>query len=237
MDLKLYLFVENAFVRIGMKSLLETSRFQVLGEAFSASKISAQDALCAQANVFIFDLDDSPAARLKKLREVKTKFPSTPLLVYSRSLDAACVVEALSNGANGYLTGKGGSKELLTAINRLAQRKPYFSPELSDVVIEGEDGKEKFVAAKGLSKREREVAAMLANGLTNAKIAQRLSLHPKTISSFRARILEKLRLKTNADIIRYGLKPNLAASPSSDEAAPRCLFCRTEASSSEPNTS
>ena len=141
---------------------------------------------------------------LDVLRQMRQLKPNIPILVLSMHPDEHYAVRALRAGASGYVNKASASEELKGAIEKALRGEKYVTPIqatlLADAISEGHD-----VAGlhKLLSDREYQFACMLTSGKTMTQIAQELNLSVKTISSYRTRVLEKLQLKTNADIINY----------------------------------
>ncbi|MDD2582053.1 MAG: response regulator transcription factor [Desulfuromonadaceae bacterium] len=144
---------------------------------------------------------------LKQLRQMK---PKLPVLVLSMYPDAQYAVRALRAGASGYVTKGSAAEELKEAIDKILRGEKYVNPLqatlLADAISEDQDYVNLY---RNLSDREFQFACMLTSGKTITEIAHELSLSVKTISSFRTRVLGKLHLRTNADIIKYFITENI----------------------------
>lgn len=146
---------------------------------------------------------------LKQLRQLK---PKLPVLVLSMHPDEQYAVRALRAGASGYVTKGSAAEELKEAIDKVLRGEKYVNPLqatlLADAISEDHDHTNLY---RSLSDREFQFACMLTSGMTITEIAQELSLSVKTISSLRTRVLAKLHLRTNAEIIKYFITENIKA--------------------------
>ena len=141
-------------------------------------------------------------ARLKKSR------PDVAVVVLSMRDDAPTVDRALRAGARGYVVKGAGVDDLCAAIRSAARGEVYLSPAVSDFVLQG------YLAGEGevtdpLTAREREVLQLVAEGLTGREVAGRLGLAPKTVDNHRARIMDKLGIRTTAGLVRYAIHSGL----------------------------
>ena len=118
-------------------------------------------------------------------------------------------MRVLKAGASGYLTKENAPDELVKAIRKVVSGGKYISRSLAENLAFGLDAASDQPRHKALSDREFQVMQMMANGKTLAEIAEELSLSPKTVSTYRTRLLEKMQLNTNAEIIRYALEHGL----------------------------
>jgi DNA-binding NarL/FixJ family response regulator len=138
---------------------------------------------------------------LEVLKEIKHEWPRLPVLILSMHPEAQYAVRAIRAGAAGYLTKEAAPEKLLEAIRRITAGGRFIGPDLADrLAIE--------VAAEGpahasLSDREFEVLRLIGSGLAVGEIAERLSLSVNTVSTYRARVLEKMRMKNNAELMHY----------------------------------
>jgi two-component system response regulator NreC len=146
---------------------------------------------------------------LEVTRQVKQRWPATCIVVLSMHANEAYVLEALRNGASGYVLKETGITDLVHAVREALAERRYLSPPLSARAIDSYV--EKAAAAEldpyeTLTTREREVLQLAAQGLTNAEIGNRLSISPRTAETHRANVIRKLGLNTQIDLIRFALK-------------------------------
>lgn len=146
---------------------------------------------------------------LEVLREIRKRKPGIPVLMLSTRSEEVFAVRAIKAGANGYLPRNIAPAELVRAIRRVLAGKRYVSLELAEALANAvEDGAER-PAHELLSDREYDVFCRIAGGKSVSEIAQETSLSVKTISTYRARALEKMHMRTNAELTRYAIRLGL----------------------------
>jgi len=200
---------DHAIVRRGLKEIL-AEEFDVagFGEASTASQVLE---LIHKQNWDILVLDITMPGRsgLEVLKEVKHEHPQLPVLVLSIHPEDQFAIRTLKAGAAGYMTKENAPDELIKAIRKVLIGGKYVSPSLAEklaaeLATDGEKPPHEI-----LSDREYQVMQMIASGKTVRVIAHELSLSVKTISTYRARILEKMKMKNNAELIHYVLSNHL----------------------------
>jgi len=147
--------------------------------------------------------DDRESASLEVLKEFKSAHPRLPVLMLSMHPEEEYAVRAFRAGASGYLTKDSAAKELVGAIGKVLAGGRYVSASLAEKLAIEMDVDAGKPPHETLSDREYQVLRMIASGKTVSEIAQELSLSIKTISTYRSRILEKMRAKNNAELTRY----------------------------------
>jgi len=200
---------DHPIVRAGLRRIAEDDRaITVMGEASSGD-----DALVALrdtvADVVLLDVSMPGAPFTESLRRLRETHPSVRVLVLSAHPEDQWAVRALRGGASGYLTKDHSPEQLLDAIRRVHRGGRYVSPTLAERLA-AQLGQE-FVGAphEQLSDREFDVLRGLGMGRTVKEVAALLSLSPKTVSTYRARLMEKLGFATNADLVRYAAQYGL----------------------------
>jgi len=160
-------------------------------------------------DVLILDIGMPGPSYLDVLSALTAAGGATRALILSAQPEEEYAVRALRGGATGYLTKGYSPPDLIYAVRQIAAGRRYVSAALAEkLALEVVDGVEK-PPHELLSPRELEVLKLVAGGLSLKEIAGRLGVNPKTVSSFRARVLEKMGLKTNADLVRYALEQRL----------------------------
>ncbi len=157
-------------------------------------------------DIVVLDITMPGMSGLDLLKELKRKYPKVPVLVLSIHPEDQYAVRALKTGAAGYLTKESAPEELVKAIRRIMNRGKYVSPSLAERLafdLETEGSKPPHLR---LSNREYQVMVMIAGGKRISDIAGEMSLSVKTISTYRARILEKMNCRNNAEITHYAIK-------------------------------
>jgi len=207
--IKILVADDHAVVREGVKQILsETADMVVAAEASSAQEVLNK---VWENNYDLVLLDISMPGRggLDVLKQLKDEKPGLPVLILSIYPEEQYAVRALRAGASGYLTKESAPDELIAAIRKISQGGKYVSASLAEkLAFDMEIGAEK-PPHEMLSDREYQVICMIAKGKTVKEIAGELSLSVKTISTYRSRILDKMRMKGNAELTRYAIKNSL----------------------------
>lgn len=200
---------DHPIVRQGMRHLLQAeSDFKVVGEATDGLE-TVQLVEKHRPNVLIVDMMMPVLNGLEVLRQVKKHSPATFSIVLSMQSADAYVVEALKSGASGYVLKDSGPSELVNAIRQVIQGERFLSPKLSERLIDAyvqTSHTSVLDLYETLTDREREVLQMVSEGLTTPEIARRLSISPRTAELHRGRMMSKLGLRNQTELIRYALK-------------------------------
>jgi len=202
---------DHAIVRRGLKQILaEESGMTVAGEAQNAQEVL--DLVRKQAwDVVVLDIAMPGRGGLDVLKEIKPEYPQLPVLILSMHPEDQYAIRALKAGAAGYLTKESAPEELVKAIRKVLAGGKYVSASLAEklaLALEADDQKPPH---ETLSDREYQVMCLIASGKTVGEIADELSLSVKTISTYRARILEKMSLKSNAALTHYAVQQRLVS--------------------------
>jgi len=160
-------------------------------------------------DVLLLDISMPGRSGLDLIKDVKEIRPNVAILILSISPEEQYAVRALKLGASGYITKAGLPDELTYAVRKVAGGGKYLSASLAESITKNNLNEAYLPLYQSLSERELEVLCLIAEGKTVGDIALGLCLSVKTISTYRERILEKLCLKTTADIIRYAIKEGL----------------------------
>ena len=207
--IKILIADDHPIVREGLKQILaETSNMVVTDEASNGqgllNKVWKKD-----YDVVLLDISMPGRSGLDILKQLRIERPKLPVLILSIHPEEQYAVRALKAGASGYLTKKSAPDELITAIWKVSQGRKYVSSSLAEkLAFELEIDTEK-PPHETLSDREYQVMCMIASGKTVKEIAEELLLSVKTVSTHRSRILEKMKLKSNAKLIHYAIKNRL----------------------------
>ena len=200
---------DHDVVRIGFKQILaEHSRFNVAGEAASAA--SALEALRhAKFDVVLLDLSLPDGSGIDVLRRIKAQYPDTRVLVLSGFSEEQYGINMLRAGAAGFLSKTCSSEELVKAIDTVAIGRKYVSTKLADLLANGLTGPVDKPLHEQLSAREFQIFCHLAEGKTVSEISEAIFISVKTVSTYRARLMEKMGLKTNSELTYYAVKNGL----------------------------
>lgn len=196
-------------VRQGLKLIL-ADRFKksVFGEARNAHEALTRAAK-EKWDVMILDITMPGRSGLEVLREIKRLRPKLPVLVLSMHPEDQFAVRLLKAGAAGYLTKESAGDELVGAIEKVVAGGRYISPALAERMASYLDIDVQKPPHERLSDREFLILRMIGSGRTVSQIAKELSLSVKTISTYRARLLEKMDMKTNAEVTHYAIQNQL----------------------------
>jgi DNA-binding NarL/FixJ family response regulator len=209
MTVTILLADDHPIVRQGLRHLLDAEPDVVIVAEASDGLQAVQLTEKLKPNVLILDMMMPGLNGLEVLRQVKERCPSTCSIVLSMQSADVYVVEALKAGALGYVLKETGPSELVNAVRQVMHGQRYLSPRLSerliDVLIESA-GKGTADPYQTLTNREREVLQMAAEGMSTSEIAKRLSISPRTAELHRGRMMNKLGLRNQTELIRYALK-------------------------------
>jgi len=190
---------------------------QILMEAFKSALIEevadaeelVKEALLKEWDVIITDLSMPGRSGLDALHQIRQHDPKLPVLILSIHPEEQYAVRVLKAGAAGYMSKDMASEELVNAVNRVLLGKKYISPLVAEKLAAELDLDETKLPHETLSDREFDVLKLIAVGRSISEIAGMMSLSPTTISTYRTRIMAKLNMKTNADLILYSLEHKL----------------------------
>jgi len=207
--MKILLADDHALLRRGVREILEEAPLGLLVDEAS----SAIEALKAVRNntydIVLLDIAFPDGSGLDILRQIHTGSPLTRVLMLSMYPEVQFAQRALRSGASGYLTKDSAPEELITAIQKVAAGSRYITQALAEQIADADGTQFEKVLYATLSDREFQVLTRLGSGKSNREIAAELSLSPKTVSTYRFRLLEKLNLKNTADIIHYVIENQL----------------------------
>jgi two-component system, NarL family, invasion response regulator UvrY len=200
---------DHPLVRQGMKQILsETDDLVIVGEADDGAQ-ALQLARQCEWDVFLLDVSMPQRSGIDTLKQLKKEFPRLPVLILSMHPEELFAVRALKAGASGYLTKFSAPEQLVTAIRQVATGKKYVSPAVALQLAEAISDDTSKPAHERITDREFQVLSLIASGKTLTQIADTLNLGVPTVSTYRARLLDKMNLKNTAELIRYGIEHGL----------------------------
>ena len=200
---------DHAVVREGIKRIIEeTADMVVAGEAVNGWEV-LEKARGGDYDVVVLDISMPGKNGMEILKELKRECPGVPVLILSMHSEEQYALRALRAGASGYVTKESAPDELIEALEKVLRGSKYITSTLAErLVLDIGVGSEESLHTK-LSDRELQVLCLLAEGKTVNEIGQELCLSAKTISTYRSRILQKMAMKTNTELIRYAIKQGL----------------------------
>ena len=199
---------DHSFIRLGLVQILKDEY-----PAVHITQVSDGEALVKQVmqqdwDLVISDLDMPGRSGLEALEQIKLIKPDLPVLILSIYAEDLYAVRVLRAGAAGYLNKNSAPDELITAVQRISLGKKYITPEIAEKLLSSNTDTDKK-PHELLTNREFEIFKLLALGKTVTQIAESLSLALTTISTYRGRIMEKLKLSTNSELTRYALSNHI----------------------------
>lgn len=211
--IKLLIADDHAVVRKGLRALFEDEvDLIIVGEAANGLEAIEQVANTAP-NVVLLDISMPEMTGLEAAKEISERFPATKTLIFSMHHNQDYVVKAVENGASGYLLKDLSREEILQAIRAVAGGERYFPANVASLLAEALLSKSKRPMAiddektlKKLSKKERQILKLLADGLSSQEIADMLQLSVRTVSNHRANIIRKTKAKNTAELVKMAVK-------------------------------
>lgn len=205
---------DHRVVRQGLKALIEREPdLGVIGEAADGLE-AIEMAVEKKPDVMVIDLMMPGLPGAEVVRRISKLGKDIRVVVLSMHADTSYVAEALDAGASAYVLKDSGAGDLLEAIRSVTAGRKYFSPPLTEEQVDSYRARlstGRLDAYSTLSKREREVLQLVAEGHTNKEIAERLSISPRTAESHRASLMKKIGLESTADLVRYAARRGLVS--------------------------
>jgi DNA-binding NarL/FixJ family response regulator len=206
--IKIIIVDDHPVVRRGLKQIIhEEADMQVTGEA-----VNAQEAIDlirgTECDAVVLDISLPGMSGIELLKQLKRESKRLPVLILSIHPEEQYAVRAMKAGASGYLTKESAPGELVKAVRKIVSGGKYVSSSLAERLLEDLETSDKPLHER-LSDREFEIMLLIASGKTTGDIAEKLCISIKTVSTYRARILEKMNMRTNADLTRYAIDHHL----------------------------
>lgn len=213
MTIRLLLVDDHAVVRTGLKMLLSGQEdVEIVGEAGSAAEALAETER-VQPTVILMDIGLPDKTGIEATREIKAKFSNVNIVALTIHEDEEYFFQMLNAGASGYVPKRAAPEELITAIRAAANGEVYLYPSMAKLLVRDFLNIDRLTDEKpnldGLTDRESEVLAMLAEGASNQEIADALVISPKTVERHRENIMRKLNLHSRAELVRYAIRKGI----------------------------
>jgi len=200
---------DHPIVRAGMKQIIsEASDLMVADEASDGHKL-LNKIKKENFDVVILDITMPHMDGLDVLKQLKIEKPKLPVIILSIHPESQYALRVLKAGASGYVTKTSAPDELINAIRKVYRGGKYISPSIAEKLAFQLDANFEEMPHEALSDREYQVLCMLASGKTVTEIAEELALSVKTISTYRSRILEKMKMKNSAELMHYAIQNQL----------------------------
>ena len=203
---RIYLIDDHPIVRAGLSAVLEGAGHRIVGEGADITQ-ALSDVSRLAPDVVMLDLQLDGRSGFEVLAEMQQRQMSAKVIVLSMSDQPRNVAEALRMGAAGYVLKGSAGSELLAAIDAVMQRRRYLGAGLTDIAVQGLTTD----AERGntLSPRERQILVMVASGKSSAAIGEELHLSPKTVDTYRSRLMAKLELADVPALVRWAIREKL----------------------------
>ncbi len=200
---------DHALIREGLKQIIaDSGEFLVTAEADTG--LAALQQMREQVlDLVLLDISLPDKNGIEVLRQARRELPSLPVLMLSMHREDQYAVRAIRAGAAGYLNKQSAPDELIAAMRTVASGRKYISQTLAQELASHIDQDSAQDAHRSLSDREFQTLVMIASGRTVSQIAAELSLSVKTISMYRSRLLQKMRMQNNAELTHYAMKHQL----------------------------
>jgi DNA-binding NarL/FixJ family response regulator len=207
--IKVLIADDHALIRKGLKQLLDdTDDMRVTGEAENGMQAIHMVEESAY-DVVLLDISMPDKHGIEVLKQLKINQPQLPVLMLSMHPEEQYALRSMKAGAAGYLNKQSAPVQLVTAIRQVASGKKYISTELAVQLADGLSQGYQELLHQTLSNREYQTLCLMASGKKLSEMAEIMTLSPKTVSVYRSRLLEKMKLKNNAEAIHYAISNHL----------------------------
>jgi two-component system invasion response regulator UvrY len=207
--IKILIADDHTIFREGLKHILAEYPDLVVADEASNGQDVIDKIWKNNYDMVLLDITMPGMTGLEVLKQLKNDRPKLPVLILSMHPEEQYAVRVLRAGASGYLTKESAPDELITAIRKISQGRKYITSSLAERLAVEVEADTKKPLHEILSDREYQVLRMIAEGKTVKNIANDLSLSIKTVSTYRTRIMEKMKMKTNAELMHYAMKHRL----------------------------
>jgi DNA-binding NarL/FixJ family response regulator len=209
-SLRILIADDHQAIREGVRSFLEKREdWQVVGEAANGRE-ALRLARETQPHIAILDYSLPQMNGLELTRAIRHDLPKTEVVIYTMHDEESILTEVLRAGARGYVLKSDPTAHLIAAVEALAKGKPYFSPAISEALLDHfVEPREGHHSTSKLTSREREVVQLIAEGKINKQIAHMLDISTKTVETHRAAAMHKLKLKTTAELVLYAVRNHI----------------------------
>jgi len=217
--IEVLLVEDHTIVRKGLCSLLgDTEGVEIIGEAENGRE-AVRLVEAHRPDVVVMDISMPVLNGLEATKQIKKRFPSTKVLILTMHVNEEYIFEIIKAGASGYIVKMAVPEELVLAIRAVAKGEKFFSPSVSTIIVDAlfikgiqENGN---LSYPRLTRREREVLQLIAEGHSNRKIAEMLFISIKTVETHRCHIMKKLDLHSAAELTRYAIQKGIISTEDS----------------------
>jgi len=207
--LKILIADDHEVVRQGLERILQKEYPNALIECVADGQDIVNKVLKSEWDLVISDLSMPGKTGIEALEDIRKHYPKLPVLILTMHPEEQYAMRALRAGASGYLSKSMDSAELITATRRVLMGRRYITPSLAEKLSDLVNGPADNLPHQTLSNREFEVMKLLAKGVSLIEIGRTLSVTPTTVSTYRTRILHKMKVANNSDLTRYAIANHL----------------------------
>lgn len=205
---RIYIVDDHTIVRDGLRAMLESGQHQVVGESAEPTQAMA-DLNRLEPDVVLLDLDLGGRSGHELLSDLQRRALPVRVLVLTMSVKPRDVAEAIRLGAKGYLLKDCSRQELLGAVDSVMRGQRYLGPEVAELAVQAFTDTGKSDPLAELSPRERQIISLVVLGQTSQAIGERLHLSPKTVDSYRSRLMAKLGVADITGLVRFAIRAGL----------------------------
>lgn len=209
MTVRLLIADDHTIVRRGLQALLQAQLGWEICAAAENGEVAVELALKHRPDVAILDYSLPVLNGLEATRQIRLGSPKTEVLIYTMHNNQDVIRDVLHAGARGYLLKIEDDNEVVRGVSALLQKRPYFSPQVAETLLDTFLSGGKVVASQTLTSREREVVQLVAEGQSNRSIAERWSVSIKTVESHRTAAMRKLNLRSGVELALYAVRNKL----------------------------
>lgn len=201
---------DHAIVRQGLRQILMESDSTIFIKEADCGSEAIRQVRAEEWNVVVLDISLPDRNGIDILKQIKKEYPRIPVLMLSMHEEGLYAIRALKAGASGYITKQSAPAELMAAIHQVARGRKYLTATLAEAMADSLGADHERLPHETLSDREYQTLCLIASGKGLTDVAEEMRLSVKTVSVYRARLLEKMKLKNNAELTHYAIKNGLA---------------------------
>ncbi len=211
MSLTVFIADDHAVVREGLGALLSSQPdIRIVGTAMDGRE-AVTEVLRLKPRVVLLNISMPGLDGIESMRQILAQQRDMAVVILSMHSSAQHVFHALEAGARGYLLKESAGREIIEAVRAVHAGRRFLSPKVAEIVAEGLGGRSGESPLERLSRREREIIKLVADGHSSAEIARLLNLSPKTVDSYRSRLMQKLHLSDLAGLVKFAIQHGLTA--------------------------
>lgn len=200
---------DHAIVRQGLRQILTESNEAIVIKEADCGAEAIRQVREGEWDVVILDISLPDRNGIDTLKQIKKEYPRIPVLMLSMHEEGLYAIRALKAGASGYITKQSAPSELMTAIHQVARGRKYLTATLAEAMADSLGTNYDRPLHETLSDREYQTLCLIASGKSLTDVAEEMCLSVKTVSVYRGRLLEKMKLKNNAELTHYAIKNGL----------------------------